>query len=99
MVLILTLDGLAQTMFSALAKVIVRELRLTERTPVIVLYLGGVSGLGAAVACAALPGGFVLPTKAPQVSYLVGAGVSAISLAETPTEYHAVSQSHRCLWQ
>ena len=61
-------------MFSALVKLLVRELRTTERTNVIVLYLGGVSTLGAATACAVLPRGFVVPTEAPQVGYLVGAG-------------------------
>ena len=63
-----------QTTFSALVKLLVRELRLTEQTHVIVLYLGTVSTIGAAVACTVLPGGFVVPTRAPQVSYLVGAG-------------------------
>ena len=61
-------------MFSALVKLLVRELRTTERTNVIVLYLGGVSTLGAAAACAVLPGGFVVPTRVPQYSYLLGAG-------------------------
>ncbi len=61
-------------MFSALVKLLVRELRTTERTNVIVLYLGGVSTLGAATACAALPGGFVVTTKGPQLGYLLGAG-------------------------
>ena len=66
-------------MFSGLVKLLVRELRTTERTHVIVLYLGGVSTLGAAAACAVLPGGFAVPTKAPQYSYLLGAGVSSHS--------------------
>ena len=64
----------AQTVFSGLVKLLVRELRTTERTNVIVLYLGSVSTLGAAVACTILPGGFVLPTKTLQLYYLLGAG-------------------------
>ena len=55
-------------------KLLVRELRTTERTNVIVLYLGGVSTLGAAAACAVLPGGFVVPAEAPHYGYLLGAG-------------------------
>ncbi len=69
----------AQTVFSGLVKLLVRELRTTERTNVIVLYLGGVSTLGAAAACLVLPGGFVLPTRAPQIYYLLGAGPSSFA--------------------
>ena len=65
---------LMQTVFSALAKFIVRELRTTERSQVIVLYLGSVSTLAAVIACAVLPGGFVMPTTVPQCIYLIGAG-------------------------
>ena len=61
-------------MFSALVKLLVRELRSTERTNVIVLYLGSVSSLGAAIACTVLPSGFVVPTQTAQYSYLLGTG-------------------------
>ena len=52
----------------------VRELRTTERTQVIVLYLGAVSTCGAAIMCVLLPGGFVIPRDVATVVILLGAG-------------------------
>ena len=40
----------------------------------IVLYLGSVSTLAAAIACVVLPRGFVVLTELKQYSYLIGAG-------------------------
>ena len=81
---------LAQTLFSALVKLLVRELRLTERTNVIVLYLGGVSTLGAAIACTVLPGGFVMPTKPPQLGYLLSTGLQTSNCADGRTSISTV---------
>jgi hypothetical protein len=57
----------------------VRELRTTEQTNVIVLYMGVVSSLGSGAICAAVPHSFVVPRTATEVLLLLGTGEAASS--------------------
>ncbi|KAK9828954.1 hypothetical protein WJX72_003023 [[Myrmecia] bisecta] len=66
--------GCLQPIFSAAAKMMVRLLRKTETTAVIVFYMGFVCTLCASVACIALHHMFRAPANAAEWVLLIGSG-------------------------
>lgn len=60
-----------QVFTAAAVTVILRELRKTDKTDIIMLYSGTMQGICAIIMCLALPGGFVAPRHAWQVAMML----------------------------
>ena len=67
-------DVLLQAFFSAAVKVVVRILGKTESVHVMMLYMGGVSFLCAAILCLSLPNMFQMPRSLSEHMFLVLTG-------------------------
>ena len=67
-----------QALFSAAARIVVRDLRKTETTDVIMVYSGTMHCVCAIIACIALPGSLKILQHTWQVAMLLGTGTSSL---------------------
>lgn len=65
-----------QAVFSAAARIVVRELRKTETTDIIMVYSGTMHCVCAFTACIALPGSLKILQHTWQVAMLLGTGMA-----------------------
>lgn len=70
-----------QALFSAAARIVVRELRKTETTDVIMVYSGTMHCACAFIACIALPGQLKILQHAWQVATLLVTGITPLSIS------------------
>lgn len=67
-----------QALFSAAARIVVRDLRKTETTDVIMVYSGTMHCVCAVIACIAMPGSLKILQHTWQVAMLLGTGMSSL---------------------
>ena len=60
-----------QVFTAAAVTIILRELRKTDKTDIIMLYSGTLQSLCAIITCLSLPGGFVAPRHAWQAAMML----------------------------
>lgn len=77
-----------QAVVSGSVRMVVRQLRTTDRPSVVIFYLALTTVLLSAVLCAAIPGQFVMPTNTTQVLLLLATGAGL--------EWGGVRQSACC---
>ena len=84
-----------QALLSAGARIVVRELRKTETTDVIMVYSGTMHCFWATVACLAMPGSLKILQHSWQVAMLLGTGTFSISVYNVTI--HLICATMACL--